>query len=84
MPPIPAHPQSSVVVRMNTKLLRALRHLSGDSLGPPPEVTHQVLPAKNILVVLMLHQHMVAHELLVVELMTLKRVLVRNGRAVGS
>lgn len=48
--------------------------------GPPPDLTSKELPSKNILVVLTLHKNVVAHETLVVELITLI-ILVRNDRS---
>lgn len=59
----------------------SLRHPPGDVWGPPPEVTSQELPFENILVVLMLHQNMVAHQHLVIELMTL---ISWNDRSCGQ
>lgn len=70
MLPFLTHLLYCVTAHVNTKLL-----LSGPCQVPPwgplPDLTCQQFPSENILVVLMLHQNVVAHEPLVVDLMTM-------------
>lgn len=78
MLPFLIHLLYCVTVHVNPKLL-----LSGlcqvPPWGPLPDFTCQQFPSENILVVLMLHQKVVAHEPLVVDLMTMIHWRAKDG-----